>query len=249
MSHSNDPRRQSAPGPGPGFPVGVLLWLALLAAVGILVWYLDDRYPGYLATDEDGKLHIVRLISVLALVASGLIFARRIRVGETLRNLAIWIAIAAVVVVALSYRGELGAVYDRVAGELVPSQAVSVSEDEMVITASADGHFYIDGEANGRTVRFLIDTGASGVVLSPRDAKRIGIDVDRLSFVEHFRTANGVGLGAPYRLDSLTIGSFAFTDVDVSINRADMTTSLLGMSVLQQLSSYEVRDGRLYLRR
>lgn len=249
MAADNDPWQQNTPNPGPRFPVGLVLWVGLVVAVGLGIWFLDDLYPGRLSSQDNSTLEIVRLVGLLALVSTGIIFIRQIRLGEVVRNLAIWTALAALVVVALSFRAELEAVYTRVSGELLPSQAIALSDDELVISASADGHFYVDGRANGQRIRFMIDTGASGVAISPHDAARIGIDLSRLRFVQQFQTANGVGLGAPYRLDSLTIGTFEFADMPVSINSAEMGMSLLGMAVLERLSSFEVRDGKLYLRR
>jgi aspartyl protease family protein len=132
---------------------------------------------------------------------------------------------------------------------LVPANAVATDDNGLVITASADGHFYVNGRANGQRIRFMIDTGASNITLSPQDASRIGINLSELRFNQRFQTANGVGLGAPYRLDSLSIGSFEFANTRVSVNGADMSTSLLGMSFLERLKSFEFRGSKLYLRR
>jgi len=57
-----------------------------------------------------------------------------------------------------------------------------------------------------------------------------------------------VGYGASYRLAQLTLGEAAFTDVPVSINQAPMNESLLGMSVLRDAASVEIRDRKLFLR-
>ena len=97
-------------------------------------------------------------------------------------------------------------------------------------------------------MRFLIDTGASDTVLSPMDAQRLGIDLAALDFSRVYLTANGNGRGAPYRLMDLAIGPIALSDVAVSINQAPMDESLLGMSFLRRLKSFEVQGRRLYLR-
>jgi aspartyl protease family protein len=125
---------------------------------------------------------------------------------------------------------------------------VSISGNELALSESADGHFYVMGEANGTRIRFLIDTGASDIVLSPSDAARLGIDVTALDFSRAYQTANGLGQGASYRLDNLAIGPIALMDVPVSINRSEMSSSLLGMSFLKQMASFEIRDRHLYLR-
>lgn len=249
MQDENDPWKRDSDEQSSGSSLGFVLWVGLLVSVGLGIWLLSSLFPGQLSTDGDSSLEIVRLVGLLALVSSGLLLVRRINVGEVVRNIAVWVGLAALVMVGYSFRAELEQIYYRVSGELVPSRAVSLGEDELVIAESTDGHFYIDGRANGQRVRFLIDTGASGVTLSPRDASRIGVDLDRLQFTQRFETANGIGFGAAYRLDSMSMGPFVFTDVPVSINSAEMGTSLLGMSVLERLDSFEFRDGKLYLRR
>jgi len=249
MSDENEPWGQGTGGQGPRVPIGLVLWVGLLVAVGIGIWLLSALFPGQISSGEYARLDIVRLVAILAFVSSGLIFARQIKFGEVVRNISIWTGLAAIILVGYTFRTELEAVYYRVGGELVPSHAIATDDDGLVITASADGHFYVDGRANGQRVRFMIDTGASSIVLSPQDASRIGIDLGELPFVQRFQTANGIGYGAPYRLDRLSIGSFQFADTAVSINGADMGTSLLGMAFLERLESFEIRGGKLYLRR
>ena len=147
-----------------------------------------------------------------------------------------------------TYRSELTGIYYRVIGELVPGQAIILEGNTIILSASRDGHFYANGKANGKKLRFMIDTGASDVVLSPLDASRIGIDVEKLQFTKTYQPANGIGLVAHYRLNSLAIGSLEYAKVAVSVNKSDMVTSLLGMSFLERLQSFEFRGSKLYLR-
>jgi aspartyl protease family protein len=97
-------------------------------------------------------------------------------------------------------------------------------------------------------VRFLIDTGASGVVLTPGDARRLGFDPRRLRYTRIAETANGTVRSAPIRLDFIAVGQIRMLDFPASVNEADMTDSLLGMSFLSRLRSFEVRDGLFIMR-
>jgi aspartyl protease family protein len=97
-------------------------------------------------------------------------------------------------------------------------------------------------------VRFLIDTGASDIVLTPEDATRAGYDIASLDYGHLFATANGVGHGASSTLDRLAVGPLSLTNVAISINRTPMQASLLGMTFLTRLEAYEFRGGRLFLR-
>jgi len=226
----------------------VALWLALLAVVGVGVVALARLFPGRASSDLNVAF-IIRLFAILAFVSSGLLFARRIKLGEFARNLAIWLAVAAVLLLGFAYQDQIRDAAARVRAELVPGYAASGgAPGVLVVTRSRDGHFHVIGKANGTRIEFLVDTGASDIVLSPADARRLGIDVASLDFTRRYATANGSVWGAPYRLASLTIGDIRLSDVPVSINRADMAKSLLGMSFLKSVDSFEIQGRKLYLR-
>jgi aspartyl protease family protein len=226
---------------------GLLLWLALLALVGIGIWQLSSLFPGQLDSGLD-QAYLIQAIVILAVLSSGLIFARRIPVKETVRNIAIWVAIAVILIVGLSFRDEIESIAMRVRSELVPGYALETGEHEMVLTESSGGNFFIYGEANGVRVRFLIDTGASDTVLSPSDAMSLGIQASDLDFSRVYQTANGMGRGAPYTLESLSVGPISFPSMPVSINETEMSSSLLGMTFLRRLRSFEIQGRRLILR-
>ena len=143
---------------------------------------------------------------------------------------------------------ELQFVWQRVRSELVPGYPVVTAENEMVLGESAGGQYRVIGRVNGLEVNFLVDTGASDTVLTPSDARRLGIDIESLDFSRVYQTANGLGYGAPMALDTLSVGPLVFYDFPASINQSEMGSSLLGMSFLRRLDSFEVRDRRLYLR-
>jgi len=232
-----------------GFPLGIFLWIGLLLVVGVVIWVLVVLFPGQVSSHENSNFQIIKLVALLALVASGLIFVRRIKLGEVVRNLSIWTGIVAVLVIGYTYRIELIEVFNRVGGEFIPGYAITTEQNSLVITASADGHYYVYGKANGKRIRFMIDTGASNITLSPEDASRIGINLATLKFTQRYQTANGIGLGAPYQLKKLTIGSLDFTDIGISVNKSALGFSLLGMSFLERLQSFEFSDGKLFLNR
>lgn len=119
---------------------------------------------------------------------------------------------------------------------------------EMRIRAGADGHFYLKVEVNGVPVRFMVDTGATSVALSPHDAARVGLRPARHEFTMRAATANGTIKLAPVILREVSLGSFSAQDVEATVNQAPMPVSLLGISLLQRLKSYEVRGQTLYLR-
>ena len=245
MPTPNDPWRDDGPPKHSGLRLAI--WLGLIALIGLAVWRLSALFPGQLNSDFD-QANLIWLIAILAMSSAGLIFARRINIRETVRNILIWVAIAAVLLVGVSFRDEIETVAMRVRSELVPGYALESGEHEMVLTESDGGNFFIFGEANGIRIRFLIDTGASDTVLSPADAANLGIDMTALDFSKVYNTANGLGRGASYTLDSLSVGPISISPMPVSVNQAEMGSSLLGMTFLRRLRSFEIQGRRLILR-
>ena len=165
-----------------------------------------------------------------------------------LRHAAIWLALAGILAIGYSYRFELTDLVNRLGGEIVPYAAVTTEGGAVRVRAHRDGHFYIDSRVNGATVRFLIDTGASLVALSPDDAERIGFDRSELNFSQRLHTAGGIVRAAPVVIRSLELGDIRLSNVRAVVNGERLPHSLLGISALERLSGYEVRDSTLTLR-
>lgn len=127
------------------------------------------------------------------------------------------------------------------------AQAAAGPFSEMVLRAGAHGHFTVDATVNGEPLRFLVDTGASSVYLTPEDAERLGWPAHRLTFSERYDTAAGEVRAAPVTLRSLRVGQLELFDVPASVGEQSSGISLLGMSFLNRLESYQVRGDRLIL--
>lgn len=118
---------------------------------------------------------------------------------------------------------------------------------ELVIPAGRNGHFLVTAEVEDVEILFLVDTGASQVILTVEDAERLGYSIESLDFSDRFQTANGAIRGAPLLLSELRIGDLQIDDVRASVIRAPMSTSLLGMSFLSRLEGYEVGEEGMIL--
>ncbi len=224
------------------------VWLWLVAGIGVTIALLAWRFPDALRSGDD-KARLLYLVGLLALVSSGVVAARRIGLRRSLVQGLAWVALGLVLVAGYAYRYEFRFVGERVLGALIPSYGATVAAGSVAFRTGDDGHFRVEALVDGVRVRFLVDTGASDVVLSPADARRLGFDLGRLAFTEYFATANGTVRGAPVRLDEIVIGPIRLTNLRASVNEAAMDTSLLGMSFLNRLDSYEVRGDTLTLRR
>jgi aspartyl protease family protein len=118
----------------------------------------------------------------------------------------------------------------------------------VVIARNAQGHFDVDGRVNGRRIDFVVDTGASVVALTARDAARLGIRPPRNAFVAEVKTANGTIRAAPARLDVVAIGGLELRDVAALVLPDDaLSDNLLGLSFLSRLHRFEYSDGKLVL--
>ena len=70
-----------------------------LVAVGVLIWFLMREFPDVVHTSAD-ELRLAYFASVLVLLSSGLVLSRRFTIKDSLRNISIWIGVAAVLSVA-----------------------------------------------------------------------------------------------------------------------------------------------------
>ena len=115
------------------------------------------------------------------------------------------------------------------------------------ILKSSDGHYWANGRANGANVRFLVDTGATAVALTPDDARRLGFDPDALNYASRVITAAGQTRAAPVKLASLTISGARLENVDALVIEKGLDTSLLGMTYLGRLASFQATREALIL--
>ncbi|GGD41756.1 retropepsin-like aspartic protease family protein [Sinisalibacter lacisalsi] len=132
--------------------------------------------------------------------------------------------------------------------DLAPRQAV-LEGGRIEVPRMFDGHFYLTARLNGAPVEFVVDTGATDVVLSKDDARRAGIDLDSLDYTGRAMTANGMVRTASARIEEISVGDIRDTGLRVSINEGEMPQSLLGMTYLRRFSRIEIADDTLILTR
>jgi aspartyl protease family protein len=219
----------------------VVIAMILLALFGSGETILGVE-PGLVASLVSGA-------AIAVLVLSGGSGMVRGRVREAARDAALWALILFAALAAYAYRFELRDVANRVLGEVAPGYAVTARGGEVTIARARGGSFLVAGRINGRDARFIFDTGASAVVLTDATARAAGIDPSTLSYTVGVATANGRTTAARVRLDRLSIGDITEDRVEALVARpGTLAENLLGMSFLERLASYEVRDDRLIMR-
>jgi aspartyl protease family protein len=120
----------------------------------------------------------------------------------------------------------------------------SPASNTLVYPANERGHVILNAVVNGAPVSFLVDTGATLVTLTPEDAHAAGISPGQLVFNRRVHTANGPARMAPVTLREVRIDQLSIYDVPAAVLQ-NLNVSLLGMSFLARLRSYEMRDGKL----
>lgn len=138
--------------------------------------------------------------------------------------------------------------WNDVSRQLAPRQAV-LGGGQLEVPRQFDGHFYVTARINDTNVDFVVDTGATDVVLTRADARRVGIDLDTLAYTGKATTANGVVRTARAELDELVLGAFTDRRVPVLVNEGEMDQSLLGMTYLRRFERIEIAGDTLILTR
>jgi aspartyl protease family protein len=114
--------------------------------------------------------------------------------------------------------------------------------------SKTDGQFWTDARVNSGIVRFLVDTGASSVALTPEDARRAGIRLNTLEYNVPISTAGGENVAAYVNIKSISIGNVTIRNVKALVVPEGLSTSLLGMTFLGQLQKVEATPHALILR-
>ncbi|MGP1357657.1 retropepsin-like aspartic protease family protein [Roseicyclus sp.] len=185
---------------------------------------------------------LVYLVLLVTAIAGWLVASQRRNLGRMAQYAAVWsfIFIGAIVAVGL---------WTDIRNTVAPRQSVMMEGARIEVPQHVDGHYYLTLEVNGTPIRFVVDTGATDLVLSREDARRAGIDPDALVFSGRALTANGTVDTAPVTLGTVALGPAADTDVRAVVNGTDMEDSLLGMAYLQRFDRLEISGGRLVLER
>ena len=161
----------------------------------------------------------------------------------------LWIVIVAVVLGGVSYQYEIKQVANRMVANLIPSLGQGNGDGSVTFYANEDGHFTVKALVNDtQRIDFLVDTGASTVALTATDAKDLGIDVDNLNYNLMLNTANGIAWAARINLALVEVGPIKLKNVEASVSKTGLDTSLLGMSFLGRIKEFELKANQLTLK-
>jgi aspartyl protease family protein len=193
-----------------------------------------------LTSDELARLVYLILLGVV--LSAYALIATRGRIATLVRHTILW---------ALLFTGTAAAwsLWDTMTPRMIGMQTADARAIE--VRRSRDGHFHLTldlqttPEAAPVPVHFILDTGATDMVLMRSDAERLGFDLGAMAFTGTARTANGTTRTAPIRLASVRLGEATQTNVRALINEGDLHVSLLGMTYLSRFSRLEIAGDRL----
>ena len=131
--------------------------------------------------------------------------------------------------------------------DLAPTPLPPQTEGQR-LTRHADGFFYATARINGHPMRLLVDTGASAIMLSPADARRLGVPIDADAFDGRVRTSSGVVRMARVTIDRVTVGGQTFEDVPAMVLEGSAGVGLMGQSLLARFRSVSIEGDVLALR-
>jgi aspartyl protease family protein len=229
------------------------LWFVVaIIAVGLIgLLYYSGESGQFYGSDTDNVVRALYL-GLIGTAAAASLLGSGIKFSQASRNIAIWLAIIIAMAGGYQYRYELQDIASRLTAGLIPGSPISVTDVDgrrtVMIEKDSSGHFETLGSVNGQPVRFMVDTGATTTVLSERDARSVGYDVDTLTFNIPVSTANGMTRAARVTADEIRVGEVFRNRQPVYVaGPGQLGQSLLGMSFLSTLAGYNVRGDRMVL--
>ena len=189
--------------------------------------------------DGETLARVGYLALILVAVGGWVMVEFRERMGQALRMVLAW---------GLIFVGVMAGygLWSDIRRDVMPFQEI-VDDGTIEVPQSPDGHYYLTLTIDGTAVPFMVDTGASGMVLAAREAEQLGIDLSSLNFLGQASTANGVVRTAQVTLDRVVLGPFRNDQFRAFVTEGMLDQSLLGMDYLRQFRM-EFAGGKLILR-
>jgi aspartyl protease family protein len=233
--------------------MGWFFWTLIGLTGLVLILLVGSGDKGTTLGFETNQFATAAVAGLWVLLLGSSVFRRGIRISQTIKHLGIWILIILALMGAYVFRFDLQDIASRFSGGVIPGSPISSADDDgrriVTLIRSDNDHFEADADVQNVRLRFLVDTGASAIVLRYLDAQTAGIDVNALRFSVRTQTANGVGRAAWTRVKTFDLGGIERRNLPVLVAEPGrLEQSLLGQTFLESLDSYEKRGDRLTLR-
>ncbi|MDQ4419761.1 TIGR02281 family clan AA aspartic protease [Sphingobium sp. DEHP117] len=194
---------------------------------------------------DQGTTMIWWLLAALLPVSA--LLARRISLGGTLAMALGWVAIFLGALALFSYGQEFTSVALHVKKQVLGEPLQRAEGQRLHIRQAPDGHFWVTGEINGTSARFLIDSGATVTALSDDVAMKAGLNIDSYAPGMAMQTANGVVMAKRSSITGLAVGPIRTSDLPIVVSDRFNGVNVLGMNFLSRLKSWRVENGEMVL--
>ncbi|THD82971.1 TIGR02281 family clan AA aspartic protease [Aliigemmobacter aestuarii] len=190
--------------------------------------------------DEFDIGRLAYLLILLVAVGGWVMVEYRGRIGFALRSAMAW---------GLIFLGVLAGygLWSDISRTVMPMQQVR-QDGSIEVPRGSDGHYHLTLTIDGTEIPFLVDTGATNVVLSQADARRLGIDPETLPYMGLAETANGTVRTAAVTLSDVALPPFHDPSLRAYVTDGQMDGSLLGMDYLGRFR-IEIAGDRMILTR
>ncbi len=190
----------------------------------------------------DDFARLAYLIILCSAIAGWLVVESRGRMGQMARQALAWLLIFVGLAAAYGLWQDFAPSGQRA---VLAQQGGS----QIVVQRAPDDHFYLTLDVAGQPLRFMVDTGATSIVLSDRDADRLGIDRAALAYTGQARTANGIIRTARVTLPDVSLEGQPMGNLSAWVGDGPLDISLLGMEFLNRFDRVEMARDRLVLTR
>jgi aspartyl protease family protein len=237
------------------------MWIVLIG-LGVALSALlisSNQDPLGLDLTNAGYAIVVAQAAIAAVLGASLVMMVRYYLPQSVQSALFWTIVGIGLAAGYGYRfefvaagrrmvSELRHMGERVLSDLTPGRPLQIGRS-VEIARGRGGDFQVQTQVNGAPVRMILDTGASAVVLTQDDAMRAGLPLDLLHYTVEIETANGHARAAEVSLKQVSVLSITEREVPALIAQpGQLKESLLGMSFLNRLESYEMRGDKLLMR-
>lgn len=190
----------------------------------------------------DNTASLIYLVLLGCAVGGWFMVQNRDGIGKVLQQAMIWGFLFLGVIAGYG-------LWNDVQRQTMNDQMLQLGDGQISVPRQSDGHYYLTLALNDERIRFVVDTGATDMVLTRADALRVGLELNALHFIGTANTANGTVRTAPVRINTVQLGDITDTNVRASVNGGEMDGSLLGMGYLEKWGRIEISGGELRLTR
>ncbi|MBV0899572.1 MAG: TIGR02281 family clan AA aspartic protease [Wolbachia endosymbiont of Fragariocoptes setiger] len=165
---------------------------------------------------------------------------------NALKDLIIWMMI--IIATAMLFNSQGDKLNSNFFSTFLPHKGKIQGNGRIEFTQSLDGHFYIQAKVNNHNITFLLDTGATDIVLSEKDAIYAGINLHNIKNFKVYETGNGRIKAGVVQISQMIVGNFLIRNIQASVSPSAISHSLLGMSFLKYFD-FTIKDNKLILYR